>query len=130
LTAAAEEVEASSETIANGTLDDIAGVNRRNLCRQKCAGLDAEEGRSVRAARLLGAEQAWRASTGNRRPAWRDEEYERALAAARAGLSAQSFTAARAAGRAMTLDQAVADALDETSAKPAVGVSAWGQRPE
>jgi non-specific serine/threonine protein kinase len=86
----------------------------------KCAGLDADEGRCARAARLLAAEEAWRVSTGTRRPSWHAEAYERELAAARAGLSDQAFAAARTAGQAMTLDQAVADALEDGTDEPAV----------
>jgi predicted ATPase len=88
----------------------------------KCASLDADEGRCVRAARLLGAEASWRASTGDRHPVpvlvpyGRAEEYEHARATARAGLSDAAFAAAYGAGRAMTLDQAVADALEDAPA--------------
>ena len=95
----------------------------------KCASLDADEGRCVRAARLLGAEASWRASTGDRHPVpilvpyGRAEEYEHALAAARAALNDEAFAAAYGAGRAMTRDQAVADALEDAPTEPAVASS-------
>jgi hypothetical protein len=41
------------------------------------------------------------------------------MAAACAGPSDQAFAAARAVGQAMTLDQAVADAIEDRTAEPA-----------
>jgi hypothetical protein len=71
------------------------------------------EGDSERAARLLGAAggQATPFSAPTD-PASR-ADYERTLAAVRAGLSEEGFAAAWAEGQAMTLEQAVAYASED-----------------
>ena len=64
-----------------------------------------------RAARLLGAAVALRESAGTPVAHKRRTEYERQVAAVRAMLDAAAFAEAWAEGRAMTLDQAIDDAL-------------------
>jgi predicted ATPase/transcriptional regulator with XRE-family HTH domain len=98
------------------------------------AGVTGMTGQSERAARLFGAAEALRDALGGAGdPAGRAEaqvprnaignpldapnraEYECGLAAARAGLDATRFAAAWMRGRAMPLDQAIAEALGETA---------------
>src|SRR5262249_18105533 len=64
-----------------------------------------------RAARLLGAAEALRATGGSPSPAGAEAERERALAALRAQLGEAAFSAAFQAGRSMTIEAIVAAAL-------------------
>jgi predicted ATPase/class 3 adenylate cyclase len=66
-----------------------------------------------RSVRLNAAAQALRDAIGKTVARSRHAEHERELAAARTALGKQAFAAAWAEGRAMTLEQAVAFALDE-----------------
>jgi non-specific serine/threonine protein kinase len=79
----------------------------------RCAGLDAAVGGFEEAARLFGAEDAWRTARRTPRPAEHVPWYERDVANARAGLSEAAFAAAWSAGQQMALEQAVACALDD-----------------
>jgi DNA-binding SARP family transcriptional activator len=89
-----------------------------SMCLEDLAGIACRQGDCERAVRLLGAAEALREAIGAAlRPLYRDG-YERTVAMARAGLDAPAFAAAWAAGRAMTLDQAVAYALEEAVAAP------------
>ena len=63
---------------------------------------------------LLGAAEAQCETIGASPPVAKRGEYDRTVAAARAALGEEAFTAAWAAGRAMSLDAAVAYALTET----------------
>jgi non-specific serine/threonine protein kinase len=75
------------------------------------AGVAAIEGRAERAARLFAAAAAlWQAIGEQRRPA-NQPRYERTVSAVYAALRDDQIAAAGAAGRAMSLDQAVAEAL-------------------
>jgi hypothetical protein len=67
----------------------------------------------VRAARLLGAAEALRTVIGVQRPPAARPAYTRDVASARALLDDATFAAAWAAGRALTLEQAIAEALGE-----------------
>ena len=79
------------------------------------AALLAAEGQYVRAARLLGATEAHRQAEGTPLPVAHRSDYDRPVAAIRAGLSEEAFTAAWAQGRAITLEQAIEYALaDQT----------------
>jgi non-specific serine/threonine protein kinase len=60
---------------------------------------------------LLAAAESLRATMGVARPAAECVDYEQALALSRGRLSDAAFAAAASAGRAMTLDEAVKDAL-------------------
>ena len=70
-------------------------------------------GRPARSARLFSAAQALRGAIGTTASPSTRAEHRRELAAARAALGDLEFAAAWAEGRAMTLEQAVAYALDE-----------------
>jgi predicted ATPase/class 3 adenylate cyclase len=72
-------------------------------------------GQGHRAARLLGAAGALRETLGAPQPANEREDTEQAVAAARAALGEAAWTVAYAAGKALTLDEAVAEALEETT---------------
>ena len=75
----------------------------------------AERGQSERAARLFGAEQALRDATGSTMNVrWR-EVRERGLQSARSALAEEAFAAIWAEGHAMTREQAIAHALEDTS---------------
>jgi predicted ATPase/class 3 adenylate cyclase len=71
------------------------------------------EDQPARAARLLGAAEALRELIHIPMADYERPEYEREVAALRAQMDAAAFGAAWAEGRAMTLDQAVAYALQE-----------------
>jgi hypothetical protein len=68
-------------------------------------------GQPERAARLAGAVEILREATGKRSAPASRANYERAVASARSQLDEATFAAAWAQGRAMSLDQAVAEAL-------------------
>jgi predicted ATPase/transcriptional regulator with XRE-family HTH domain len=79
-----------------------------------------------RAARLWGAAERLRSALGCRPAPAARATYERAVAAARAQLGEEAFAAVWAEGRAMTLEQAIAYALEvgtADSAEPASAVS-------
>jgi hypothetical protein len=78
------------------------------------AALAAAEGRHERALRLASAAAALRAAMGAPLPPPARARHERILVRARQALDAETLAAAEAAGRAMTPEQAVADALGET----------------
>ncbi len=72
------------------------------------------EGQPVRATRLLGAVERLGESIGTALAPAEHVEHERCLALARAALGESAFAAAWAAGQAMTWDEAVAYALEQT----------------
>jgi hypothetical protein len=70
------------------------------------------QGQPERAARLFGATDVLRAALGLPvRPADR-RRYDRDVSAVRAALGAETFAAAWAAGRALSLEQAIAEATE------------------
>jgi hypothetical protein len=76
------------------------------------AGVAGAQGQPARAARLFGATDALRAALGLPvRPADR-RHYDRDVSAVRAALGAETFAAAWAAGRALSLEQAIAEATE------------------
>ena len=77
------------------------------------AGVFGSYGQPVRAARLFGAAAALREAVGIPLPPVARPEYERDVAAARARLNETTWATAWAEGRAMTLEQAIAYALEE-----------------
>jgi non-specific serine/threonine protein kinase len=99
----------------------------------KCASLEAAVGRLEPAARLFGAVARWQAATGVANLFWLGPGYDRDLAAARSELADAVFAAAWAAGQAMPLEQAVAEALSGASpaetGPPAAGPRADGEEP-
>lgn len=78
------------------------------------AGSLASIGQPQRGARLLGAADSVYERLGAFVQPADQPEVDRALAALRDNLCEEAFNAARVEGRKMTLEQAVADALDET----------------
>jgi non-specific serine/threonine protein kinase len=87
--------------------------NRAGIARSLAglAWLAAVRGQIERAVRLFGQVEALGEATGLVMTAQERPLYERVMSMARAALSGEAFTAAWAAGRAMTLEEAVADAL-------------------
>jgi predicted ATPase/DNA-binding SARP family transcriptional activator len=77
------------------------------------AGLAGRQGQWERALRLLGAVEALGETLGRTLPIAIAVEYERTVATAHAVLSEEAFLAVWEEGRAMTLEQAVAYALQE-----------------
>jgi predicted ATPase/class 3 adenylate cyclase len=84
---------------------------------ERWAGLAVAQGRPAQAAWLCSAAATLRDSIGAAPPANRTD-YDRIVAAARAQLDEAIFAAAWAEGQAMTLEQAIAYALDTTAALP------------
>jgi len=74
--------------------------------------------RPERAARLFGVAEALREAISHPLPPVNRLDYERAVAAARAQLDTAAFVVAWAEGRAMTLEQAVALALEVAAEVP------------
>jgi tetratricopeptide (TPR) repeat protein len=79
------------------------------------AGLEAEERRAERAARLLGAADGLREALGVHFSVSESEEYERERAIVAVALGEAAFAVAWGEGQAMTLEEAIAFALDDTS---------------
>jgi predicted ATPase/transcriptional regulator with XRE-family HTH domain/Tfp pilus assembly protein PilF len=71
-------------------------------------------GQGERAARLLGAAAAVRQTLGTPLPAFERAEMDEAVAVARADLGEPRWEAAFAAGQALALEQAIAEALDSS----------------
>jgi predicted ATPase/DNA-binding SARP family transcriptional activator len=84
------------------SLEGLAAVNRA-------------QGQPQRAVRLLGAAEALRERVGLLRPPREQAHYDLIVAAGHARLGAEAFAAAWAEGRALSLDQAVAYAMQETA---------------
>jgi predicted ATPase/DNA-binding XRE family transcriptional regulator len=78
----------------------------------------AARGRPLRAARLCGAAEALREMTDERRWHSYQHAYDRALTEARTQVSAADWTMAWAAGRVLTVAQAIAEALEEADTPP------------
>jgi hypothetical protein len=81
-------------------------------CLRGLAGVAAARGQSERAARLWGAAEALRDSMRPDTPTDLQPLEECDLAAARCALGEAAFAAAWAKGRALPLEQVVADALE------------------
>jgi len=96
---------------ANGIVHALEGV----------AGLAAAQGDARRAARLYGAAEALREVIRTPLAPFDRTEYDRYVAVARAQLDEAAFSAVWAEGRAMPLEQAIAEALHATSAVPTPG---------
>ena len=89
-------------------LDDLRGTGE-NLCRSAHA--LAAMGRAVTAVRLLGGADAVFEGIGAR-PPWLARMNDQTLAAVRERLEEPAVVEAREEGRALTVDEAVALALD------------------
>jgi non-specific serine/threonine protein kinase len=82
-------------------------------CLEGLAIVAGGQGQPARAARLISAAAQVRETVGMPRLPHKRASTERGLSTVRSALGAWAFEAAWAAGRAMTLEQAVAYALDE-----------------
>ncbi|HEU5101638.1 MAG TPA: tetratricopeptide repeat protein, partial [Roseiflexaceae bacterium] len=101
-------------------LEDKAGIA---WCLVELAEVCQAQGQPERAVRLLAAAEALLAAIGRGlEPAVR-ADYERSLAVARVQLDEATFAAAWAAGRAMTLEQAMAYALEESEIDSASSIA-------
>jgi excisionase family DNA binding protein len=96
--------EALAEHVMSGDRHNVA------CCIRGTAGMAAFLGRQEQAARLFGAADNVFASTGSSIWPIDKVDYERNLGAVRADLSEEAFTSAYAAGQALTLEEAVAEA--------------------
>jgi hypothetical protein len=99
-------VESLTLSWEESNLRDIA------YCLEGLAGVASAQARPERAARLFGAAAALRELINHPLPPVSRSDYERDVAAARALIDEQFFEAAWAKGRALTLEQAIADGLD------------------
>lgn len=104
---------------ALGTLKKIE-TDERRPSRQLAARLadclaipSAERAAFLKAARAELAAESWREMANAPRAAYENRDYERWVAAARAQLDEATFAAAWAAGRAMTIEEAIAYTLGE-----------------
>jgi predicted ATPase/class 3 adenylate cyclase len=86
---------------------------------ERLAGLAARQGQLERAARLFGAAAALRTALGAPLPPGERADYDHDVASAHAQLDETTFAAAGAAGQALTIEQAIAEALDE-AAEPVI----------
>jgi predicted ATPase len=82
-------------------------------CLEGFAGLAVAQGKAMRSAHLFGAAYALRESVGGPVPSADRADYEGNVTAARGILGEEVFAAAWEAGQALSLDRAVALALDE-----------------
>jgi non-specific serine/threonine protein kinase len=82
------------------------------LCLERLAATGASHEQHW-AARLLAAAESWRAAVGLPRPQVEETRYKSAIAAARAALGEDTFTAAWNAGSSFSPEQAIAVALDQ-----------------
>jgi hypothetical protein len=89
-------------------------------CLAGLAGAVVSEGELQRAGRLVGAADALRATMSAPRPPVLSAEYAGDLVAGRTRLTVGAWETAWAAGRAMTLDQAIAYALGEADQRSAL----------
>ena len=80
-------------------------------CLEGLAGVAEAKGQQERAARLYGAAEALSETIGLAMPSFLRVDYDRSLAAVRAGLGEEAFKAAWAEGRKMTMEEAVEEAL-------------------
>jgi hypothetical protein len=108
-----ESAEAASHFYAAlGAYGETGNVLGKLECLVGFAALAAARGEGECAARLLGAVDALLPTVGANLPAGFRFERERTLRVLQASLSKGDFAAAWAEGQALTLDQAVTDALE------------------
>jgi hypothetical protein len=81
------------------------------FCLDALAGVASAAGQPAQAARLFGAAECLRESESIPLVSFLSAAYERDVVAAQAQMDAPAFAAAWAAGRAMPLEQAIAEAL-------------------
>jgi predicted ATPase/transcriptional regulator with XRE-family HTH domain len=98
--------------------EEVGNYRGAAFCLENFAGVAGLLGQCERAARLLGAAQALRAVTHTVMETGTLDclDHDRAVNIARAGLNEAAFQAAWTAGRAMTPEEAIAYALEQTAA--------------
>jgi predicted ATPase/DNA-binding SARP family transcriptional activator len=108
---------------ARALLEECLAINRELVCKQGIvkdleglAAVAVAQAHSERAARLFGAAEGLRELSGAPLAAADRAEHDRSVAAVRTALGEAAFTAAWAAGRALSLEQAVAQALNADGA--------------
>ena len=123
-----EAADAGEAVRARALLQEGIGVwhelgDRRGIarCLEALAELWGAQGQPERMARLLGAAQTLREAVRSPLPVSERTRHERRVAAARAALDHQDFAHRWAEGRAMTLEQALACALETTAARSVQG---------
>ena len=128
------DLEASRAAYAEG-IAALQPVTEHRLITKLLDGLASvlvSTGEPARAVRLLGAADAWRLSSDSFDPlpfVYRRDFYDALLADARAALSEEDFGAAWAAGRALPLAAAMAEALGDTPCPPQGGIPGSSPRP-
>lgn len=120
------EAEAREGTASKHAIDDRAGLQG---LLQTLAWMAAERGAHQRAATLLGCGERLRQSSALGFPEGSRAQYEHANALALKGLGQGSFAVAYAAGLAMTIDDAVAFAIEDRLPSPARAVPAVRKMP-
>jgi tetratricopeptide (TPR) repeat protein len=97
---------------------DVEDAKGTLHCLEGLAGMAAASRQPERAARLFGAATTLRESAGIPLPPVNRADYDRDVVVARAQLDEPTFAAAWADGQQMTLEQAIAEALDRGNAEP------------
>ena len=106
---------ASARSLYERSLDITRELGDRQgiaYCLESFASLSVGDDNRVLAVRLWGAAERLREEIGSPLAPAEQEEHERAVPAARQALGEEAFDAAWAEGRAMTMEQAIACALD------------------
>jgi tetratricopeptide (TPR) repeat protein len=98
----------SIDLLAMGADRVVWGLDR---CFDGQADILAERGEAARAARLHGAAEALRETSGGSVPPFERPDYERGVERVRGSLGEDAFAAAWEAGRALPTEEAVAEAL-------------------
>jgi hypothetical protein len=99
-------------------------------CLEGLAGVQGHPGRAAQAARLFGAAATLRAAMGAPLASRHQADYEADLAAVRTVLDGETFASSFAAGAALPLERAVAEALAmEGCASPDVAAAGVVQPP-
>jgi predicted ATPase/DNA-binding XRE family transcriptional regulator len=99
---------------ALGTASEVGTTVDSAYCMQGLAAVAAAQGEARREARLLGAAESLLEAAGLVLHAYaRNELHEHAASSARERLGDQAWTAAHDEGRAMSFEEAVANALDD-----------------
>ena len=109
---------ARAEALYRESLATLRELGERwliSLCLEELAGAASAQGEYDRAARLWGAEETICETIGATVRALYRADYDRGVEAGRVGLGEEAFKAAWEEGRAMTLEEALAYALDEST---------------
>ena len=107
-----------SEAMGREGLALVRNLGDRRRCAEaieQLATATAAVGQGARSARSLGAAAAMRNSVGAQQPVTEREDIEEALAPTRAAMGETAWAAAFSAGQELTLEEAIAEALQEGS---------------